>query len=103
MAVTAFSQGYKMTANGDQLTQTTVGHRHSKGPFRTRVNAIHFVAGATSGQTTLKTDGSSGTTIIDFTPAASDTTAFVFAEPQDFADLSITALGTNVTVLVFTE
>lgn len=103
MAVTAFSKGYKMTANGDQLNNTTVGYVGHKGPFRVRVSAIHFVVGATSGVTTIASDGASGPVIINFTPAAQDTTPFVFTEPQDIADLSITALGTNVVVIVFTE
>lgn len=104
MAVTAIKgNAYRMTANGDALNQVTVGHRHVAGAFRTRVSAIHMVAGATGGQTTLTAEGGSGPVIVTANVPANDTLPFTFSEPVDIADLTITALGTNVTVIVFTE
>ena len=67
------------------------------------VNSIIIVAGATGGTTTLKVGGTSGITIYSQAPTVSVMTQiFSWSEPQILDDLFLSAVGTNVTVVVFT-
>ena len=100
MAVTAFATGFKLTSVNDILNQATVGHPNTPSPYRVLVNAITFQRGAATGVTTVRSGGLSGTIIYSGTPIVNDTAQLSFGTPQNFDDLCVTAIGTNVTVLV---
>ena len=63
-----------------------------------QVNAIHMYAGATGGVTTLTSNG-----VVCFSPTvpADDHVILTFGKPQRLQDLTVTALGTNVSIVVF--
>lgn len=64
------------------------------------VSAINIVCGATGGTTTIKVLND---TIWTGTPATASTTdAIVLAAPSKISDISFPALGSNVTVNVWT-
>ena len=90
MAITVKGRVYSLAAVDDTLAG------------KVRVNALHLVAGATGGATTVLVGGTSGVKIIDQTCTANTTYVFSCAEPQEIDDLWLKTVGTNVTLVVFT-
>jgi len=106
MAVTGFGNGFRMTAANDVLDAVTVGHLHpvtGRSPYKTRINAIHFVNAAATTIATLRAGGVSGVIIWSQTvTVVNATVAITFSAPQDIDDFAVTALpaGAGIIVLV---
>ena len=103
MAVTAFGGGYKMTAANDVLNNATVGASNVTTPFRVRIKAIAYQTGAATGRTTIRNGGTSGTVLFDSTtgPPVNETATMLFGSPIEVDDFAVSAIGTNVNVLVY--
>lgn len=105
MAVTAFSGGYQLTAASDALDHATVGMKNAPtgSKFKVRIVGIMLVVGITGGVTTLRADGASGTIIWSGTPTVSATTVIALSAPFEVGDFAVSALGTNVVVVVLVD
>lgn len=101
MAVTAIGRTIVMTAASDTLNQATLGHTGALAPYRVHASAIAINAGATGGTTTLKNGGTSGNIIYSLTTPANTYTMIMGSDPLQLDDFFVTAVGTNVTIIVY--
>lgn len=90
MAITQFGRVVQLGAANDTLAG------------KTRVAAIHLVAGATPTVSTVNVGGTSGIALISHTPAAATTVSFTFSEPAELDDIFFKTAGTNTVVVVVT-